>query len=645
MTDYSKLTDDELNALILKGGGSTTGDMIEDQSFFSDVGGYLKENLEVPASIGGALAGAAAGSAVPVVGTIAGGIIGGAAGAFGGSLASDVVTGEELDLGDAAKEAALSATFDVATLGAGKVLRPVAKSLDIPVGNLFRRGLGIAPKTPSVRQRIVNFDDIEANTPESLRITQEFLLSKGGGGLSAAQTGQAGAVRKIAEGIGDTGLFSGIFAKNRIDANNQVIKDAIDELIDTGMDIGASRTIGGVGEVVAGAIETGRSAAKSLYKDGLNNIIKEYGKKKTSTKPVAAALEAFEKRYRTDLGSKIGRKTLKEADKIYGNLFKKSGAYKRAKTANIDSLIQLQKDVTNMIQKAMPNGKNADPKAVKDLTKLNKALQSGVETALKNISPNAASAYKQMNKVYSETMTDLFPKINSRIIAASEKGDYDTIGKLLVTGTNKSKIGNMMSSIDAAFAAAKKAKVKLPDGVPQNAKQAKKFVRQGYVQELFRGIDDATDFTRFGKMAKDLNSPEVAARAKIILGEDYGNFRRIVNAIADTSRKQKGTLFDLAIRQRELGAAAAVPTGIQAALGVGAASVGGLGMGAMVFLTPMVLSKIATNRFAVNRLLALNEQVARTAGEMAPEFFMSSALKIIDSLDDEDKDAMRRDLM
>lgn len=639
MTDYSQMTDEQLEDIIRQARGDTRED---DKSFFSDVGDYLKKNMEVPGGIGGAMGGAAAGaaigSAVPVVGTaiggIAGGIIGGAGGSFAGSAASDVMADEEIDWAAARKEAKTSVLYDAAFLGAGKVLRPLSKALGVTDALKSIVGKTDIP----VSKRIVDIEDLEAGTLESLQMTQEWLLSRGAGGLSAAQTGQAGAMRKIAEGIGDLGVFSGWRTDKRILENNKVINEAIDELIGNADRLGTS-TIGGVGEIIAGAVETGRRAAGSLYQDGLNELNKEFGKKLVSTGPVIGALKQFQKENATRLGSKIGKKTLSATDKFMNRLIDDADGLTKVKQADLESLVEFQKEVTNMTRKAMPGAKNADPQAVKDLTKLNKAMQAGISDALTKISPNAAKTYKAMNTAYGDTMKELMPKVNKRIMAAADAEDFDSIGRLLITGTNNSKIKKMMNSLDVAHAAAVEAakkggpKIKVKD-----AAQAKKFVKQGYLQEVFRGIDGATDFTKMRNMAKQLNSPESLARAKTVLGDDFVNYKKIVNVISDTTKREDGNFMALALRQKEMGALSSAG---QIAVGGAAAfsSIGGMGA---IFLSPLVLSKLATNKAAVNRLLGLNAKIIEKGPALSPEFVSAQIGKIFESFNEEDRDHISR---
>lgn len=107
----------------------------EDSPWYQDVGDFLKGNMEIPLGLGGSLAGAAAGIPLGPVGMIAGGILGGSAGTGAGSLTSDVLQGKDLDFQEAVKESLISAGFDVATLGLGKVLKPAYLSAKVATSN------------------------------------------------------------------------------------------------------------------------------------------------------------------------------------------------------------------------------------------------------------------------------------------------------------------------------------------------------------------------------------------------------------------------------------------------------------------------------------------------------------------------------
>ena len=60
----------------------------------------------------------------------------------------------------------------------------------------------------------------------------------------------------------------------------------------------------------------------------------------------------------------------------------------------------------------------------------------------------------------------------------------------------------------------------------------------------------------------------------------------------------------------------------------------------LVLLAPMVLSRIVTNKQAVNHLLGLNTAVKR--GLINDDTIGAAVARVFESLDDEDKDAIRK---
>jgi len=127
------VTDSEIQDELIAQGKASLSDFqkpqtapVQESSMLESVGGFLKSNMEIPLGLAGSFAGIAAGAPLGPVGMVVGGILGGASGSAGGSLVSNVFEGEELDFADATNEFLMSAGFDVATLGLGKVLKPGA---------------------------------------------------------------------------------------------------------------------------------------------------------------------------------------------------------------------------------------------------------------------------------------------------------------------------------------------------------------------------------------------------------------------------------------------------------------------------------------------------------------------------------------
>lgn len=593
----------------------------ERRTLLRDAGDYLKENLDLPGGIGGALAGAAVGSAVPVVGTIAGGIIGGALGTGLGSAASDVLEDGEVDVSDVAGSVAGSVAIDVATLGLGKVISPIAKSLGMTPNTLLNAG---RKKGLQLADELLDINKVEGGTLDSIRITQQFLESEGGS-LSASQTGQAKFFRKLFEGIGDIGILSGRTARARVAQNNKIILDSVDEL--TGRAGTTPQTAEALGEELFGIIESGKQAAQKIYGDGLDSIIKQTGSTRINIGQVKGALTAFKKRYESPLGSSLTKSVEKQADQLIMDLTNSPEVAtllsKNVKEATVDQLIKFQKRVGNLIDEAMPNSANANPVAVRQLTELSQMVKGGIYRSLRNHSPEVAKTYKTMNAVYSNTTKNLLPKINKNFANAAKNGDYYALGNMLLTNKNNSKIKAMMDSVDAAYEELAKAKIK-PEGVAKTAEAAKKKIKEGYMQNVFKTLTRDADPVQFAKFARDALHPENVVKAKTILGDqDFGRYKMLLNTLIDNSKGAEDTMFGLAFRQRETAGVA----GLLGAGGAGAAlsSVPAL---AGVLLIPEVLGRLATSPKAVNKLLSLNQNINKFTDPKALALAVDDIVKL-----------------
>jgi hypothetical protein len=139
-------------------------------------------------------------------------------------------------------------------------------------------------------------------------------------------------------------------------------------------------------------------------------------------------------------------------------------------------------------------------------------------------------------------------------------------------------------------------------------------------------------------MAADLSHPESAKKARMIMGEEYSTYKKLINAISDTSGGNPSLGFQLAVRQKELGAIAQVG----GAAGVGAT--GALGTMAAVLLLPAIAGNLATNRNAVNALLGLNAKIARgVINDESVALGVSNILKMAIP-DQEERDAIGVDI-
>lgn len=570
------------------------------------------EFLDVGTGLGGALAGAAAGTAIlPGVGTVIGGILGGAAGTFGGEVAEDVIAGEEIDLDEATKSTVEGAAFDLAFLGAGKVIRPLSRMLGIGADDVAKKMI------PTKLQ------PYETGSLESLQQTEQ-LLRTGGGGISASQTGKAGRIRSIAEQIGDEGILSGARTRARVAKNAKVLKDEMQRQID-GIDPSFAKSIDDVGKEVFDVIQAGRNATMDLYGKGLDEITTKHGSKRIFTKGARSAIDDFERKYRTDFGTELHEETLDQIKSIK-TMFE-------PKAMSVDSLLKAQKIINRKIREAgdINNPRTFNSTVENQLMDLNKDIGDAISKTLSGIGRKgeAATEYSAINKMYGEALKGLLPEINKNVVSAAKIGDYDRIGKLLINTKSQSQIEAMMKSLDTAYSQVQKAG--LPEEAVKSAKDAKKVVRQSFLSDFFKQAVDEGDVYKLANKTKILDGATESKRLKTILGEDYGPFKALLNAISESDVKKGGGIFNLALRSREAG----VVTGGALIGGSTGAIAGAVG----ILAIPEVLGRVATNRRAVNKLLEL-DKAYRKNPNISPEFVASAVAKVFDELSETDRQSL-----
>lgn len=635
--DLSQLSDEDLDNLLSKNFSALSDEALQiispsQPTGLERLGGFLGENLEIPGSIAGAGAGAALGTAVfPGVGTIIGGIIGGAAGSFGGSLASNAYQDEALDFEDALDEAQTSIMFDAATLGLGKVVRPIAKAIKVNTSDLIASARMAAPKAPDLK--MLDLEDIVPGSAESKNLTQR-LLSSEGASLSAAQTGQASYLRATAEEIGRIGIFSGKNEIKRAEKVNSVLQKTAQSLID-GLNPTLARDMSNVGETVYGIVEAGRRSASKIFGDEQEKLLQKYG---NANLPIATIKQTFndflQKNSDSTLGTMLPKGTQDTVDDLLSRI-------DDANIVPLSSIFNLEKILSRNIDQAMPGNQLADPAAVRSLTELRKSITTATENLLADKLPQMGSAYKSLKSNYSQSMDELLPVLNKGVLASAKKGDYEKIGKLLLRQTDSNKINKMLASIDRAFVDIRKAGD--IEGLDvKTAKEAKNIISQSFAKEQF--VDAASgmvDFKKLAAVSTKLSRQSEQARLKAIMGESYNSFRLLTNAIYDSAQQGRSGLFNLAIRSQEINSMSKVAQGAAAG---GASVTVGLPLAVAVLTIPSVFAKVATNKAAVNRLVALDKQVEKAVSPTA-EFISSNIAKIIEQLDENDQKAIQEEIM
>ena len=601
----------------------------EDLPWYQDAGNFLKENMEIPMGLGGSLAGAAAGIPFGPVGMIAGGILGGSAGTGAGSLTSDVLQGKDLDFQEAVKESLISAGFDVATLGLGKVLKPAYLSA--------KAALGYTPK--EVAEEIIK-EGLETGSTESLKATQK-ILEEGGASLTRYQTGQASSLAVFAEKIGNAGLLSGKEATGNAAKVNQAAQSALNDIANA-VDLRTGASPSDLGEAMFDIISAGRLALSDSYGDGLETISKRVVNRTVNTTGIKKQLELFLKNNSEMTSELIDGKTVSKAISTLDDATVKfinsqlSGTLEYG-NMTAQSLLKVDKMLSQqMRQFGDIKSSNYNAVADRELGELQNILKQSFINTLKQADPKIAKEYELLKNSYKEGMSGLLPVLNKNTILNAEKGNFEALGRMLTTQTNSDKVQVFLNSIDEAYK-----QIGKREGLPSEiaygtAKEAKQVIKQSFLKNLIPDMSSPDfDIATYRKLASQFSKPDADKRLKIIAGQDYGRVKQIFNLFAEASKRPEGNLGTLFLRNKEYTAIAGAGVGASVGGTIGAA----LGSGA-ILTAPIFLAKAASNPKAVNKLLAFEKMTFKSpeAMEKFASFIVSDTM---DALSEEEQAEIR----
>ena len=611
---------------------------------------WIEQNMELPMGLGGALAGAAVGTAIlPVVGTAVGGILGGMAGSFGGSLVSNELQGEELDYADAVQEAAISLGFDVATLGLGKVLKPAF------IG--AKKALGYSPK--EVAEELVaqaSKEGTVTGSRESLQASQAILQEKGAS-LTKYQTGQASAIDVFAEKIANMGMLSsGEVASNATKAN-AATQSALTDIVNK-VEFGVGNAPADMGEAMYDILNVGKKALSKTYGAGIDELTASLSKKMVNTTPVKAALEKFLKDNSVKATGKKGSVASKiiMPDGSPAAMFDTSGKSVQISTLDpstvafierqmkemleystipAEALLKFDKKMAGEIREIGEFGSTVyNTTQSRQLGQMQEAVQDAFLASLRKADPEAAVSYAGLKKAYAEGMGGLLPEINKGFVNKAGKGDFDSLGNLLVTSANTSRTVAFMKSIDEAYAQIGKGNT---GGLAfKSAGEAKQAVKQAYLNKLMPELGSPNfSIAEYADLAKKFSKPSQASKLKAITGDDYGRVKQLFNLMAEASRKPDSSLGSLLLRGKEyaaIGTVGALATGAVAGIG------GGLVTGAAVLATPFILAKMASRPKSVSKLLAFQKTTFKSEAlkEKAALFIVSDLMQSLSTREQEE---------
>ena len=606
-----------------------------------DVGQFFKENLDIPAGIAGAVTGAklAAPTLNPwLIGASA--VAGGAVGTFSGSLASDALTGEDLQYQEAVEKALIGAGLDVATLGAARLVKGSY--------SLGKKALGHTPDETAKMILKKAREGMEAGTPESLQASQRLLQEKGAS-LSRSQTGQASALERFSEKIGQAGLLSETTYLTKVAETDRVVQEHLKEVMEqTTMRGDASPRE--MGEAMYDTINAGRLALSDSYGEGLQGIKDSLKDKVVNTSPIRAKLNAYLKKNTvTSVGvedvvpsgspfagkqatQRQVRKTDYSVDPATSKFIKeKMSGILKLPNMKASDVLEIDRMLSAEIRKfGDVNSGMYNSTAQKELGEVVDMLKDSYISTIKQADTTAANQYAALKTDYKTARDNLLPEITQGVIKKAGIKDYDKLGEMLTTQTNASKAREFMKSIDEAYKQIGKRDT-LSSEIPYgSAEEVKQIIKQGYLKNIFPKVD-SPDFNilLYAKMSEKYNKPRNADMLKAVTGGDYPRVKQLMNLMSEASYKPEGNLGTLFLRGKEYGGAgklaqAALPTMIGTAAGSFLTAGAGL---AAVLATPVFLAKASFNPKVVNKMLAFDKVKFKS-----PSAMEKAAAVIVDDL-------------
>ena len=584
----------------------------------------VTRNLDVPGGIAGTAFGMKIGAPfIPPMGSIIGGIGMGIIGTFGGKYASEKIKNDpNVDPADAAmQEAIVSGAIDIATLGLGKALRPVIKSL-----RANPNAVVAAATTPEI---------LPTGTIASLQQTQK-LLTPGGGSLLTTQTGRASTMQSLLTSIGSIGLISQRKLNKMLQKNNEVLVDEAKKIMD-GLDTNLTLDTTELGQQIFNIIDLGKKSLSDNYRLGLDSITSKYGRVKVDSTKLVDTLDAFVNSKMVDDVQTLDAPALRIIDDARNRILGEGLSSK----ASVEKLIAVEKLLKKQIDAAGDFNATNKSQSTAELSELATQFRNALDTSFLNTNSNLASDYQILNAGYKRSRELLVPKIGARFLRAGDRENFSLVGQSLLNA-NPSEIKKMLASIDEGYAQLAKNGKEI-DGVVKTSEHARAAIRQSYLKTLFSDPDGTFDLFKMSSKLAKLESKEEQARLTALLGQEgFASLKRLANAVLESKDAPGANLLSLSIRSKETGALYGLANVAQGSIALtNAATL------PFILTIPSIALAIGTNRTATNRLLGLNKKVERayaSGTELAPEFIVSNLAKIIDNLSEEEKLQIKADI-
>ena len=607
----------------------------------------LGELLDIGGALAGAGAGAAIGTAIfPGVGTAIGGVLGGAIGTFAGEVTEDVIADREINLGfkegGAAKEAAISAVFDSATLGLGKAFRAY---------NAYRSANKTLSELGSEFNDVLNVAEAAADSPEALAQTQQ-VLQKNNLSLSPLATESASMLTQVGREFGEMGLLS----KPLYDKDIAKSQDVILDLYSNFSNANLAKNPQEIGKIVVGLKSSADKAVHSVYGSQLKRLQELPSSRKfVSAKPVVDALESFKSKYEKvgtmPFEGKVTISSLDDAaDSFVESLITDlSGSVNnRYAKFSIEGLLAVDKKINNEISKMLPGGAYGNGVARGQLRELHNAVRDSVINVMRKTDPSATKIYQKMQSEYSKAMDLLeLNTVENLIKNGVNKDAYQAIGRGLISQNDPEKISELMNVARKSLILKKKANPKL--NVQSAFNEFQETVRASFLKEA--------QYTRLSPVGKNkaisnifseaggaTQMLEQSDRMKAIMGNRWPEFKKLLNHVVAMSKKRNQEVFSLAQRSAEIQAGTTL-LGAGSAIGAFAAGSSAIGLASLaaagaILTAPLFLYKMTSRPALVNKYIALDNMLLKKAekgdSKKVTEFAISNVSKLLAELNDED---------
>jgi hypothetical protein len=571
-------------------GGKTAAEKIQN---------FGLENLDIPAGLAGAYAGGklAAMTTLNPYAILAGSVIGGATATFGAEVGEDVLQGKEVDYNNATKEALISLGIDTGLFVGGKGAAVL--------GRLIKKNLPLGISPDETAREFLNqapVGEAVAGSEESIRASQKILSEQG----ATLTPYQATGGRELTQRIADTGILSQGVGRRNYDRVNEVVQESFDELLAGVGREGIQPSV--LGQELFSVVDQGRTAAFSIYEQGMDEVISRVGKSRVNTGQFKRQVERF-----IEAGQRAGKKqgftmldddTLSFARGVIEDL-------SRMKNMSASTLIDYEKKLMRDMRKFSDlNSNSYNNEASRELAEMSEMIRMAVQRELKRLDPTAAAEYAAVKKAYGQTIEGILPTNIKGLVENAKAGQYAALGQLAASSGSLDNLNSMIKSLRTSHATIRKA-----GGTPPTSlDEAMAKLQEGYLKQLMPELGSGTfDIQKFKKLAARFERGKDSEKLKILFGDKAPRVRQLFNLMSEASQFPSSNIGELMLRTKEYSAGGAV-LGLGGSLlttaggTVGGSAATGVIGGAAILTLPIFLAKAAYKPANVNRLIAFQNK-------------------------------------